>query len=228
MPIGTQGLQEVTAIPMAAIKTLTKTRKSHIREANTRQIIQAAEALFSEKGFNGTSTQEIADKAGLPKANVHYYFKTKRDLYMVVLQDILDAWMHDADIFQTSSDPEEVFRQYIQAKMQHSFSRPKGSKVWAMEIIQGGPVMGKEIQKALVSWDKLVKQKIQSWIDEDLIQAVNPQSLLNMIWSSTQYYADYDYQIRALNGNKKLSMAQRQQATDDVTQMILNGIMKKV
>ncbi len=228
MPIGTQGLQEVTAIPMAAIKTLTKTRKSHIREANTRQIIQAAEALFAEKGFNGTSTQEIADKAGLPKANVHYYFKTKRDLYMVVLQDILDAWMHDADIFQTSSDPEEVFRQYIQAKMQHSFSRPKGSKVWAMEIIQGGPVMGKEIQKALVSWDKLVKQKIQSWIDEDLIQAVNPQSLLNMIWSSTQYYADYDYQIRALNGNKKLSMAQRQQATDDVTQMILNGIMKKV
>ncbi len=213
---------------MPAIKTLTKTRKSHIREANTRQIIQAAEALFAEKGFNGTSTQEIADKAGLPKANVHYYFKTKRDLYMVVLQDILDAWMHDADIFKTSSDPEEVFRQYIQAKMQHSFSRPKGSKVWAMEIIQGGPVMGKEIQKALVSWDKLVKQKIQSWIDEGLIQAVNPQSLLNMIWSSTQYYADYDYQIRALNGNKKLSAAQRQQATDDVTQMILNGIMKKM
>ncbi|MAZ86973.1 MAG: TetR family transcriptional regulator [Cellvibrionaceae bacterium] len=210
---------------MPAIKTPTKTRKSHIREANTRQIIQAAEALFAEKGFNGTSTQEIADKAGLPKANVHYYFKTKRDLYMVVLQDILDAWMHDADIFKTSSDPEEVFRQYIQAKMQHSFSRPKGSKVWAMEIIQGGPVMGKEIQKALVSWDKLVKQKIQSWIDEGLIQAVNPQSLLNMIWSSTQYYADYDYQIRALNGNKKLSVAQRQQATDDVTQMILNGIM---
>ncbi len=211
---------------MTATKTPVKARKSHIREANTRQIILAAEALFAEKGFNGTSTQEVADRAGLPKANVHYYFKTKRDLYMVVLQDILDAWMHDADIFKTSSDPEEVFRQYIKAKMQHSFSRPKGSKVWAMEIIQGGPVMGKEIQKALVSWDKLVRQKIQGWIDEELIQAVNPQSLLNMIWSSTQYYADYDYQIRALNGNKKLSVSQRQQAIEDVTQMILNGIMK--
>ncbi|MBU3071378.1 TetR/AcrR family transcriptional regulator [Aestuariicella sp. G3-2] len=207
-------------------KTPSKARKSDIREANTRQIIAAAEALFAEKGFNGTSTQEIADKAGLPKANVHYYFKTKQDLYAVLLKDILDAWMQDARFFQISDEPEEVLRQYIQAKMEHSFSRPKGSKVWAMEIIQGGPILGKEIKKALVTWDETVTQKIQSWIDRGKIYPVQPQSLLNMIWSSTQYYADYDYQVKALNGNKQLSAAQKKQAVEDVTRLILNGILK--
>lgn len=211
---------------MSTNKTPGSARKSSIREANTRQIISAAEALFAEKGFSGTSTQEIADKAGLPKANVHYYFKTKQGLYTVVLQDILDAWMHDADIFDVSSDPEEVIRVYIRAKMQHSFTRPKGSKVWAMEIIQGCPVMGKEIQKALITWDQTVMKKIQSWIDQKLIHAINPQNLLNMIWSSTQYYADYEYQIRALNGNKRMSSKQKEEAIEDVTRMILNGVIK--
>lgn len=202
------------------------TRKSGIREANTRQIIAAAEALFSEKGFNGTSTQEIADRAGLPKANVHYYFKTKQDLYSVVLQDILQGWQKDAEIFQRSSDPEEVLRSYIRAKMEHSFTRPKGSKMWAMEVIQGGPVMGKEIRKALVSWDDTVLQRIQTWIDEGKIQAVSPQSMLNMIWATTQYYADYDYQIRILNDNKRLTVAQREEAIEDVSRMILHGALQ--
>jgi len=218
-------LYDRPVIFMPAVKPST-TRKSGIREANTRLIISAAEALFSEKGFGGTSTQEIADKAGLPKANVHYYFKSKQNLYSVVLQDILDAWMQDADIFEKSSDPEEVLRTYIRAKMEHSFSRPKGSKVWAMEIIQGGPVMGKEIRKALVTWDKTVIRKIQNWIDDGLICAINPQSLLNIIWSSTQYYADYDYQIKVLNGNRRLSAEQKEQAIGDVTRMILNGVLK--
>lgn len=211
---------------MPSKKTPSRAKKSDIRAANTRQIIAAAEALFAEKGFNGTSTQEIADKVGLPKANVHYYFKTKQDLYTVVLKDILDAWMQDASIFEISDDPEEVFRHYIKAKMEHSFTRPKGSKVWAMEIIQGGPILGKEIKKALVTWDKTVTQKIQSWVDRGKIHSVHPQSLLNMIWSSTQYYADYDYQIKALNGNRRLTAEQKNQAVEDITQLILNGVLK--
>ncbi|TLM77000.1 TetR/AcrR family transcriptional regulator [Microbulbifer harenosus] len=201
-------------------------RKSDIREANTRQIIAAAEVLFSEKGFNGTSTQEIADKAGLPKANVHYYFKTKADLYTVVLRDVLEGWEKDAEIFNHSSDPEEVLRSYIRAKMEHSFSRPKGSRMWALEVIQGGPVMGKEIRKALISCDVTVLQRIQSWIDEGRIQAVSPQSLLNMIWATTQYYADYDYQIRILNDNKRLTKVQREEAIEDVIRLILHGVLK--
>lgn len=201
-------------------------RKSDIREANTRQIIAAAEILFSEKGFNGTSTQEIADKAGLPKANVHYYFKTKQDLYTVVLRDVLEGWEKDAEIFNRSSDPAEVLSSYIRAKMQHSFSRPKGSRMWALEVIQGGPVMGKEIRKTLISCDVTVLQRIQSWIDEGRIQAVSPQSLLNMIWATTQYYADYDYQIRILNDNKRLTKEQREEAIEDVIRMILHGVLQ--
>lgn len=44
-------------------------------------ILNAAEELFSEKGFNATSTTEIARKVGCNQALIHYYFRTKENLF---------------------------------------------------------------------------------------------------------------------------------------------------
>ena len=48
-----------------------------IRERNQAKILKAAEAVFAEKGFDGATTGEIAERAGVPKPNVHYYFGTQ-------------------------------------------------------------------------------------------------------------------------------------------------------
>ena len=50
-------------------------------------ILGAARSLFAEKGFEGASTQEIADRAGVNKRLVFYYFKSKEDLYLAALED---------------------------------------------------------------------------------------------------------------------------------------------
>lgn len=200
-------------------------RKAQLRESNTRKIIEHAEALFAEKGFNGTSTQDIANSVGLPKSNIHYYFNTKQDLYTAVLKDILSEWMHDADVFEHSDDPESVLRAYIRKKMEHSFTRPNGSKVWAMEIIQGGPVFGDEIESMLIKWDEKIVQCLQKWIDEGRIRNTTPQTLLNMVWATTQHYADFEYQVVILNNGKKLNAKQRKTAIDNVSNIIIAGVV---
>lgn len=48
------------------------------------QILQTAEELFLEKGFDATSTTDIAKKAGCNQALVHYYFRTKENLFMQI------------------------------------------------------------------------------------------------------------------------------------------------
>ena len=83
----------------------------------------AAEEVFALKGFKGATTQEIADLAALPKANVHYYFKTKADLYNAVLEDVLLVWKKDAEAFDRSEDPSLSLTEYIKIKMFHSFTR---------------------------------------------------------------------------------------------------------
>ena len=57
-----------------------KYKPGKIRDRNLTNIINAAEEEFVQNGFRGASIQNIADRAGIPKANVHYYFKSKTNL----------------------------------------------------------------------------------------------------------------------------------------------------
>ena len=57
---------------------------SSIRERNKELILRAASEEFAEKGFAASKTSDIADRAGLPKPNVYYYFKSKENLYREV------------------------------------------------------------------------------------------------------------------------------------------------
>ena len=50
-------------------------------------IIQAAASLFSEKGFNGTKTREIAAQAGVSEALIFKHFPSKDDLYAAILAE---------------------------------------------------------------------------------------------------------------------------------------------
>ena len=55
----------------------------------TKKILQVAEELFSEKGFNGTSVNMIAEKAGVNKALIYYYFKDKNDIVNSLFESII-------------------------------------------------------------------------------------------------------------------------------------------
>jgi TetR/AcrR family transcriptional regulator len=63
-----------------------------IRQQNEETILRAAEDEFARHGFKGTSMNTIALKAGLPKANLHYYFTNKLGLYVAVLSNIVELW----------------------------------------------------------------------------------------------------------------------------------------
>jgi AcrR family transcriptional regulator len=59
----------------------------HNKEGNTeQQILEAAERLFLDKGFALTSTTEIAKVAGCNQALVHYYFRTKDQLFDAIFE----------------------------------------------------------------------------------------------------------------------------------------------
>ncbi len=60
-------------------------------EHNTEQaILEAARKVFIRKGLDGTRMQEIADEAGINKALLHYYFRTKEKLFESIFNEVLD------------------------------------------------------------------------------------------------------------------------------------------
>ncbi len=198
-------------------------RRTEIRQQNETLILQAAEKVFAEAGFGGATMQLIADMAGLPKANLHYYFPTKEDLYRRVVQDIFEIWLHAADSMDQAPGPIEGIGAYIQAKMEISRRHPNGSKVWAFEVMHRAPVIQDYLETTLRAWTTGRVRLIERWIAEGKMAPVDPEHLLYMLWATTQHYADFGHQIETLNAGP-LSDADWQKATDSVKTMILRGI----
>jgi len=201
--------------------------KKDRRLESERMIMVAAKKVFAEAGFGGATMQLIADVAGLPKANLHYYFPTKEALYRRVVQDIFQVWLKAADIFDQASGPVEGIGAYIDAKMEISRRHPAGSKVWASEVMHGAPVIQDYLETTLEQWTNGRITVIQSWIDRGLMAPIDPRHLLYMVWATTQHYADFGHQIETLNNSEPLTDAQWQAATDSVKTIILKGIGAK-
>jgi TetR/AcrR family transcriptional regulator len=208
----------------AQISRISRGKRTEIRRENERLILEAAEKVFAEAGFGGATMQLIADMAGLPKANLHYYFATKEDLYRRVVQNIFEIWLHAADTFDNAPGPAEGIGGYIEAKLDISRRHPFGSKVWASEVMHGAPVIQDYLETTLRDWTEGRAAVIRRWIAEGKMAPVDPRHLLYMIWATTQHYADFGHQIETLNGGKPLTDRQWREVKDSVKAVILRGI----
>jgi len=91
-------------------------KKSSVdREERWDEIVHAAASIFYEKGYEGTSLQDIAGAVGLLKGSIYYYIKTKEDLlYEIVVrsQDIWRSTLHEGDGLAESPAPARL-REFI-------------------------------------------------------------------------------------------------------------------
>ena len=67
---------------------MTKEKNQEIRKRE--DILLAAESVFAERGFKGTTVREVARKAGIANSLIFYYFKNKAVLYEAVFQNFFD------------------------------------------------------------------------------------------------------------------------------------------
>jgi TetR/AcrR family transcriptional regulator len=198
-------------------------RKAHIRESNETHLLACAEAVFAERGLEGTSTAMIAERAGLPKANLHYYFPTKLALYRRVLEDLFEDWHRAANTFEASDDPVEAIGGYVRAKMELSRRRPLGSKVWANEIIHGAEHMRDILAERVKPWLDTRVTVIDDWVARGLLAPVDATTLMFMIWATTQHYADFDAQILALSGKRALTHKAFDAITEQVVLLVIRA-----
>ncbi len=198
-------------------------KEGKIRQQHRENILAAAETQFVKAGFKGTSMQAIADAADLPKANIVYYFGSKLELYAEVLSSIISRWNSVLDTASIDDDPAQVLEDYICAKVDLSIDYPNASKIFAMEIISGAPNLQEHFRSDLRAWFKERVDLINAWISAGKMNAVDPQHLIFMIWSSTQHYADFETQILAITNRQEYEQDDVKSIKRFLCEMILSG-----
>jgi TetR/AcrR family transcriptional regulator len=195
----------------------------HIRARNRALILAAAEEVFATQGYRGATTAAIAKRAGLPKANVHYYFGTKEALYAAVLEDILGLWLGELDRLTEERDPATALADYIRAKVRLSRERPLASKVYANEMIRGAPHTRDFLKNELRNLVKSKAKVLEAWAAAGKMEPVDPVHLFSVIWAATQHYADFEVQVGALLGRRQLAPRDYEDAAETIVRMVLRS-----
>ena len=118
-------------------------RKQQQRSVITQQkLLDAAIEAFSENGFKGTSTRDIAERAGVHHPLITYHFKNKDQLWRAAVDRIFSEFtsalakaLHE----NSEKDPKKRFAAMIRAYLSHAYRQPALHKVLVQEANYENP-----------------------------------------------------------------------------------------
>jgi TetR/AcrR family transcriptional regulator len=109
------------------------------RSSPEERILVAAAEEFAANGFFGARTQAIADAAGVNKAMLHYYFRTKENLYGHVIAGALRRILNQVGQAWLSQDSVEArLEKVVDAYMDNYERNPGFLKIILREFVDGG------------------------------------------------------------------------------------------
>ena len=96
------------------------------KDSTEDKILEAAKNVFVAKGMEGARMQEIADEAGINKALLHYYFRSKERLFEAIFAEIVKFAFPKITRLVQSDEPiitkiEQVVDAYIDLLIKHPF-----------------------------------------------------------------------------------------------------------
>jgi TetR/AcrR family transcriptional regulator len=197
--------------------TISKTR---IQSQNEALILDAALDVFSAYGYRGTTVDQIAQKCGMSKPNLLYYFRRKEDIYTAVLERTLALWLAPLQALDPAKEPIPELSRYISAKLDLTFERPEASRLFANEILHGAPHVAEFLKGPLRALVATKAEVIRAWIKQGRIRDIEPEHLIFAIWSVTQHYADFSTQVEAVLGRQPSV----QKVKKSVIDILLNGV----
>jgi TetR/AcrR family transcriptional regulator len=198
--------------------------KTRIQQEKREIILDAALEVFATQGFRGSTIDQIAEAAGMSKPNLLYYYRSKEDIHRTLLHRLLDTWLAPLMEMAADGDPLKELRKYIRRKIEMARDFPRESRLFANEILRGAPHVMAMLTDEL---KPLVDEKagvIRQWMREGKLAKADPYHLIFAVWATTQHYADFDSQVRAVLGPDRGGEGRFEDAARFIEQLFLDGL----
>ncbi len=171
-----------------ADRTAGRTTSSEQDAADTEtRIFEAALRVFARKGRDGARLQEIADEADIHRPLLHYYFRTKQQLYDAVAERLFNEFLLSFDAPAEGgrfADTLKAFiNHYIDSVRQH-----RHAAMWMVaENMAGSPILGEMLARAFAtegSPQRAMVDAVERAVASGEIHPVNPRQLMLTVVSA--------------------------------------------
>jgi TetR/AcrR family transcriptional regulator len=115
-----------------------------------------------------------------------------------------------------------VLGDLIQRKMMFSFEHPLRSRIFTAEMMRGAPVLRSMMSHSQQRTDQAAAV-IQNWVDQGLMDPVDPMLFLFHLWAVTQFYADHAMQVAMFRKVAESDDKDRRYLIEQVTAFMLKG-----
>ncbi|MEQ6353822.1 TetR/AcrR family transcriptional regulator [Lysinibacillus sp. M3] len=165
-------------------------RKEAMERRN--EILDVADELFGQKGFDGTSTNDILEKVGIARGTLYYHFKSKEDI-MDALIERYNAQILGAakEIAANKSIP--VHERIVRVVMALNISSGNGKEIIDHIHKPQNALMHQKIQKVIMNGlPPILTEIIHEGIEQGLFSTPYPYECMEMIVAYTNTVFDDD------------------------------------
>ena len=154
-------------------------------------ILDAAEALFAERGFDATRLEEIAERVGIRRASIVYYFKDKRELYDAVLEDVFGG-LHDAlaEVLVQGKTLTEQIEAGVSAWVDYVGRRPSIARLVLREVADSNRERGVGVLEQTQRLRQLIQHEVLERPNrkQTKLAAVDPVHLASAVAGATIFF----------------------------------------
>jgi TetR/AcrR family transcriptional regulator len=193
------------------------------------KILAAAQTVFIKKGMDGSRMQEIADEAGINKALLHYYFRSKQKLFEAIFSMVFNQIFPDIRNLLFSEEPfEDKIADFIEKYIDLLLKHPFLPSFILKEINRDPEFLASVIKKQGINPADIVTV-IEKEMNKGKIRKMDPRELMvNILCLSIFPFAARPLmQIVFFNNDQKAYKKFLIQRKDTVKEFLLNSILLK-
>lgn len=201
-------------------------RKEREKLFRRQEILTAAAQLFSDKGFNNTTLEDIAARAEFGIGTIYNYFQSKEEIFRSIIQSIFDANLEIVMRTDQSTDSLIAFlRAYTKSLFEYFFNNREALLLMVSYYTSAGerPVNLKvdSFTNTHCKMDDIIMGKIKEGIKRKEIRDVNPQYLYYYFHSLV-----FPYITNLVKKHVEMDGTIEEHA-DFILDVLFNGIIKK-
>ncbi|WP_018151548.1 TetR/AcrR family transcriptional regulator [Leeia oryzae] len=174
------------------LSSLCPSRWVRRKDARPSELMEAALALFSEKGFAATRMEDIAQKAGVTKGTTYRYFASKEDLFCEIIKTDIEPRLQELLSLSESAPNMPVLG--LLAQIAHHWRitvlETRSSAIMKLMIAEGGnfpDVANYYETKVLIPITQYLESLIRTGIARGEIREVDPQDATHLLMSPMVY-----------------------------------------
>lgn len=179
--------------PSGKEKQPRRTRRTRMTGAERReQLLDIGRTLFAAKGFEGTSVEEIAAKAGVSKPVVYEHFGGKEGLYAVVVDREMRALLDMVTGALTAGHPRELLEQAAFALLDYIDTYTDGFRILVRDspVAQSTGTFASLISDIATQVEDILGQEFKGRGFDQKLAPLYAQALVGMVALTGQWWLD--------------------------------------